>query len=184
MKLMIAAAVATAALSPRAAQAQDATSLGPYAELGYARADSEPGHIDAIQGKLGYRLMRFVGVEGELGLGLASNSVNVRTGVANPPTVKASMKLEHEVAGYVVGFFPLGANTDLIARLGYGSTKVSVKGPGIVPQTSRESVNYGLGFQHYFDGLNGVRLDWTHLDFTHRNGSHGDLLAVAYSRRF
>ncbi len=184
MKLTIAAAAAAAMLSPCAAQAQDATPLGAYADFGYARADSEPGHVDAIQGQLGYRFMRHVGLEGELALGLASNGVNARTGVANPATVRASMKLKHEVAGYLVGFVPLGANTDVIARLGYGSTKVSVKGPGIVPQTSRESVNYGLGFQHYFDRLNGVRLDWTHLDFTRGNGSHGDFLAVAYSRRF
>jgi opacity protein-like surface antigen len=181
MKLMIAAAAA--ALAP-AAQAQDAAQTGGYANLGYARADSQPGHIDAVQGKLGYRFMRFVGVEGELAVGIASNTVSVRTGVANPPTVKASMKLEHEVAGYMVGFFPLGANTDLIARLGYGSTKVSVKGPGIAPQTSHESVNYGIGFQHYFDGVNGIRLDWTRLDFNHGYGSHGDVLGVAYTRRF
>ena len=185
MKLFVAAAsaIVLAALVPAAAQAQTAPNTGAYVNLGYARADTDPGHIDIIQGKVGYRFMPFVGVEGELATGLGSDKVTVPTGVANPATVRASIKLKHEAAVYVVGFAPVGANTDLFARLGYGTTKIRVRGAGVSASASEESINYGLGVQHHFDGVNGVRVEWTRLDFEN-GGGKGDVFGVSYVRRF
>ena len=184
MKYLFAAASAAAlCVFASAAQAQDVAPTGVYVNLGYARADTDPGKLDIIQGKVGYRFMPYVGVEGELATGLGSDNVTVPTGVANPPTVSASIKLKHEAAAYVVGFLPLSANTDVFARLGYGTTKVRVSGAGVGVSGSEESVNYGLGVQHHFDGVNGVRAEWTRLDFDNGGGST-DVFGVSYVRRF
>jgi hypothetical protein len=177
-----ASAVAVASLVPAMAQAQAAPGTGAYVNLGYARADTDPGKLDIIQGKVGYRFMPYLGIEGELATGLGSDSVTVPTG-GTPATVSAKIKLKHEAAAYVVGFAPLSANTDVFARLGYGTTKVRVRGAGVSVSGSEESVNYGLGIQHHFDGVNGVRAEWTRLDFDNGGGST-DVFGVSYTRRF
>ena len=181
MKALFAAATAAAlvSLAPGLAQAQDAAvASGPYVNLGYARVDTDPGSLDAIAGRLGFRFNNWIGAEGELATGLGSDSIT------DPATgVRASLKLKHSAAAYVVGFAPIGANTDLIARVGYGTTKARVRGGGISVSDSEESINYGLGAQHHFDGVNGVRVDWTRYDFDN-GGGKSDVFAIAYTRRF
>lgn len=178
-----ASAVALASLVPALAQAQTAPNTGAYVNLGYARADTDPGKLDIIQGKVGYRFMPYFGIEGELATGLGSDKVTVPTGVANPATVSASIKLKHEAAAYAVGFVPLSPNTDLFARVGYGTTKIRVRGAGVSASGSEESINYGLGAQHHFDGVNGIRAEWTRQDFDNGSGK-ADVFGVAYTRRF
>lgn len=183
MKFVIAAATAAAmaALVPAAAQAQDAVAPGAYGNLGYSYIDAQGDHLDAIQGRLGYRFMPFVGVEGEaaLGIGGASDSVVLPNG----QTVTGSVKLKHELAAYAVGFVPVSPNLDLLARIGYGTQKLRVKAAGVSDSDSVESVNYGVGAQFHWDGVNGVRGDWTRYDFNSGFG-HADVFSVSYSRRF
>ena len=93
------------------------------------------------------------------------------------------MKLKHQLAAYVVGFAPVGANTDVFARIGYGESKIRARSGGVSFSDDGSSVNYGVGAQHHFDGLNGVRIDWTRHDFTN-GGDKADVFAIAYSRRF
>lgn len=178
MKALIAAASAAALVSmaPGLAQAQEAPAGGPYVNLGYARVDTDPGGLDAIQGRLGYRFNNWIGVEGELATGLGSD--NVRIG-----GVEGSLKLKHSASAFLTGFAPIGANTDLIARVGYGTSKVRARSGGVSVSDSEESFNYGLGAQHHFDGVNGVRVDWTRYDFDNAGGKT-DVFAIAYTRRF
>jgi outer membrane immunogenic protein len=180
-KALIAAAsmAAIAAVFPAAAQAQDAaaTKAGPYVGINAGIVDGSGGvDLKAIQGRLGYRFNDWIGVEGDLATGLKSDTDNVAG-------VDVNTKLKHSADAYVVGFAPIGANTDLLARVGYGTTKLRAKAAGVSASDSEESFNFGVGAQHHFDGLNGVRVDFTRKEF--RNGpADANIWSLGYTRKF
>ena len=173
------------AAAPTAAWAQDTAAsdnIGAYVNLGLAHADGprigKKLDAEVLQGRVGYRFHPNFGVEAEGGIGLSGSG----TGIYDANFNEARAKLDYQVAGYGVGYLPLGSNTDLFARVGYGTSKIKVSNlPGVTD--NYESVNYGFGAQHRFDGVNGVRVDYTRYDFNHDRG-HSDVFAVAYTRRF
>ena len=178
---LIAAAslAAIAAAVPAAALAQDAaaTKVGPYVGLNAGIVDGSAGvDLKAIQGRLGYRFNNWIGVEGDLATGLESDTDNIAG-------VDVNTKLKHSAAAYVVGFAPIGANTDVLARVGYGTTKLRAKAAGVSASDSEESFNFGVGAQHHFDGLNGVRVDYTRQEFRHDNGN-ANVWSLGYTRKF
>lgn len=186
MKALMATAAAVALVSglPAVASAQTANApTGVYANLGYAWADSSNVNLGAIQGRLGYRFNNWLGVEGELAGGVTSDHYDVPTGLVSPPTVRADVKLRHQEAIYAVGFLPLSPQWDLLARVGYGNQKIKVSVPGADAEAHGNSWNYGLGAQWHWDGMNGIRGDYTREEFTHGNG-HANVWAIAYSHRF
>ena len=124
---LIAAAslAAIAAVVPAAAQAQAApANTGAYVNLNGAFASAGSADVGAIQGRLGYRFMPYLGVEGELAAGVKSDTDTIAG-------VRVSQKLKHEAAAYAVGFLPVTPNTDVLARIGYGTTKFRVKSGGV-----------------------------------------------------
>jgi len=178
-KALIAAAslAAFAAVVPAAAQAQEtATKAGAYANLNLGLFDGGQADLKTIEGRLGYRFNDWVGVEGELATGIKSDTDTIGG-------VEVNTKLKHEAAAYVVGFAPIGANTDLLARIGYGTTKLRAEAAGVSASDSAESFNFGVGAQHHFDGLNGVRADFTRQEFNDDQG-HANVWAVGYTRKF
>jgi hypothetical protein len=180
MKSLIAtASIAAAALAaPVFAQAQDAPSVnGAYGTLGYANTHSGGADLGAIQGRLGYR-MNWLGVEGELSGGVKSDHVAVA------PGVDARVKLSHQEAIYGVGFVPLSPKFDLIGRVGYGHTKVTASAAGARAAARGDSWNFGGGAQYRFDGVNGIRADYTREEFQRTGGGHANVWSVAYTRRF
>jgi hypothetical protein len=178
MKILITAAAAAALCGlAGAAQAQTAAPVGVYGAVGYSNTHSDNVDLGAIQGRLGYRIMPFAGVEGELAVGVKKDDVSVAG-------VTGRAKLKHEAAIYGVGFLPLSDKTDLFARVGYGNTKVKVSALGSSAEADGASWNFGVGGQHYFDGLNGVRVDYTRQEFTKNDAGHADVYSIAYTRRF
>lgn len=190
MKLILIAAAA-ASLLPAAVMAQDATTAptGFYGTLGYADAHTSGVNLGAIQGRLGYRFNNWLGVEGEVAAGVGSDKSTQNIGGT---TVDTKVKLNDQEAIYGVGFLPLSPNFDLLARVGYGhqNAKVSASatgagGPVTVSDTAKgDSWNYGVGAQYHFDGVNGVRGDYTHESFTQNGSGHADVWAVAFTHRF
>jgi opacity protein-like surface antigen len=177
---LIAAAslAAIAAVVPAAAQAQDAatTNAGAYVNLNLGLGNYGSADVKAVQGRVGYRFNDWVGVEGELATGIDSDTDTISG-------VRVKQTLKHEAAAYVVGFAPIAANTDLIARVGYGTTKAKVSAAGVSASDSNESFNYGVGAQHHFDGVNGIRADFTRQEFRH-DGGHANVWTVGYTRKF
>jgi len=177
---LIAAAslAAIAAVVPAAAQAQDATTgnVGAYVNLNLGAVDGGSVDLKAIGGRVGYRFLPYAGIEGELGTGLKSDTDTIAG-------VRVNTKLKHEAALYGVGFLPIGPNTDLLARVGYGTTKIRARAAGVSGSDSAESWNFGAGVQHHFDGVNGVRFDYTRKEFENDNG-HANVWTVGYVRRF
>jgi hypothetical protein len=186
-----AAAAALACGLPAVASAQTATApTGVYANLGYADTNGEDVNLGTIQGRLGYRFNNWLGVEGELAAGVKKDDFSETVGGAS---VTGKAKIEHQEAIYGVGFLPLTPQWDLLARIGYGHTKgkvsdVTVAGAGGVVSGLSDTVdgdswNYGVGAQWHWDGVNGVRADYTREEFND-GGGHGDVWSIAYSRRF
>jgi hypothetical protein len=168
--VVISAAIAAAALAlPAISQAQP---VQWYGNIGYEATSIEGIDLQAIQGRLGARFNRFIGAEGEVGIGVGSDDF-----------LGAEVKLNHQFAGYVVGFAPLSPNLDLLARVGYGHSEVHASGPGGSADIGGDSWNYGVGAQYHFDGRNGIRADWTRHDFSD-GGDEADVWSVTYSRRF
>jgi hypothetical protein len=174
--LIAASAAAVAALAPAAASAQIAYPTF-YGTLGYD--DTSLDHIDlgAIQGRLGARFGRYFGVEGEVAGGVKSDKVNV-----NGTEVK--VKLDHQEAIYGIGFLPLSPNFDLLARIGYGHTEGSGSVQGVSASAHGDSWNYGVGGQYSFDGVNGVRADYTRESFRGSGSGDANVWSVAYVRKF
>lgn len=178
--LIATASLAAIAVVAPTAQAQIATTAtvptGAYANVQAGIADGGQADLGVIGGRLGYRFNNFLGVEGELVTGLKSDTDTIAG-------VDVNTKLKHAAAAYGVGFLPLGPNTDLLARVGYGTTKVRAKAAGFSASDSEESWNFGVGAQHHFDGVNGLRVDYTRQEFNNDAG-HSNVYSVGYTRRF
>jgi hypothetical protein len=177
MKILIAAASAAALLSlaPGLAQAQTATT-GVYGSLGYANANVEDLNLGGVQGRVGYRMNNWLGVEGELAFGVKSDEMDFGG-------VNVDFKVKHAEAIYAVGFIPLAENTDLLARIGYGHTEIEGEALGVSESAGGDGWAFGIGAQHHFDGVNGVRVDYTRHEFNDDAGS-ADVWSIAYTRRF
>jgi outer membrane immunogenic protein len=180
MKFLItAASVAAAAfVTPALAQAQTATApVGLYGTLGYADTHASGVDLGSIQARLGYRANAWLGVEGELAGGVKSDDLNVA------PGVNAKLKLRHQEAIYGVGFFPVTSQIDLIGRVGYGHSKIRASALGNSASDAGDSWNFGAGAQYNFDGVNGVRADYTREEFTNSD-AHANVWSIAYARKF
>jgi opacity protein-like surface antigen len=170
MKSVFAAAAAAAvcAAAPALALAQDNTGGvdGAYGNLGWSHVTTNGASTEGIQGRLGYRFMPYLGVEGELRAGLSTGNTTVTYTSGTPPvtgTINSDVKQTVAGAGYVVGFLPLMSNRfDLLARVGYGWSRYNLTPTGLATTHADENgIRYGVGAQYLFDGKNGVRVDWT-----------------------
>ncbi|MDB5476743.1 MAG: hypothetical protein JWP49_2254 [Phenylobacterium sp.] len=188
-----ASAAVLACAVPAIAAAQTAPVTGVYGTLGYANAHDSGANLGTIQGRLGYRFNEWLGVEGELAGGVKSDNVSASVAGA---TATGKAKLQHQEAIYGVGFLPLGTNWEVLGRIGYGHSKVTVNditvtGAGapvsnLSGSASGNSWNFGVGAQYHWDTQNGVRADYTREEFTGNNNGngHADVWAIAYSRKF
>jgi hypothetical protein len=180
MKLLITAAagVAFAALVPAMASAQPI--LGGttfYGTLGYAGTNLDNLDLGAIQGRVGARFGQYFGVEGEVSGGVKDDHVNVGG-------TDVKVKLDSQEAIYGVGFLPITPNFDLLARVGYGHTQGSGSIAGASTTVKGDSWNFGAGGQYSFDGVNGVRVDYTREEFQRSEGQDANVWSVAYVRKF
>jgi hypothetical protein len=182
MKVMLSAAVAAAALF--AAGAASAQMAPLYGSIGYshygAEVDGDELNLGAITGRIGARLHPNFAIEGE-------GSFGVRDEEETSGGFTASLGLNHQVLGYAVGFIPVSPNAELFGRIGYGVTDIEfeLKGPGISESASESegTIGLGVGGQYFFDGLNGVRAEYTRYDFQD-DGGDIDSVSISYVRRF
>jgi len=176
--LFAAASMSVIALSaPAFAQDTSVTNTGAYGNLGYAHFGHSSPDLDAIQGRLGYRFNNYAGVEGELATGLGNDKTTIA------PGVDAKTSLRHQEAIYGVGFLPVTPQWDVIARLGYGNTKMRTKVAGVSDSDNTQSWNLGVGTQYHLDPKNGIRADYTRHEYQHDDG-HADVWSIGYNRRF
>lgn len=179
--IAVASLAAIAAVVPAAASAQTtdpAVNTGAYGNLNLGYTDGNSASLWGVQGRLGYRFNNWLGAEGELGTGLKGDNTTIAGD-------RIHTKLRHQEAIYGVGFLPVAPGTDILARIGYGNSRVktSDETTGFSDSANLKSWNYGVGAQHLFDGANGIRADYTYQDFTHGRG-HANVWTVGYVRKF
>ena len=160
--LMIAASVAALSLvAPALAHAE----TGVYGSVGYANIDIDPVTLGAIQGRLGVTFTPYVGVEGEIGFGIADDDI-----------LGTSVELSSTYGAFVVGRIPVSENVNLLARAGFASGEVDVGGTS----ASEDGGAFGAGVEAFFTANDGVRLDYTRYDF----GGDANVWSISYVRKF
>lgn len=137
-------------------------------------------NLGTVTGRVGAKLNPNFGLEAELGVG-------VRDQEEAFGATTISSKLKYEAAAFLVGFLPVTPSTELFARAGVGVTEIEseVRGPTSSQEESGGDTVFGLGVgvQHFFDGVNGVRGDYTRYSGDD-DGAEFNALSVAYVRRF
>ena len=174
--LLAASSVVALSVVAAPAMAQQAPLTGAYGTLGYSHVDAGDVGLGTIQGRLGYKFAPFLAAEAEGAFGVDTDSQTIGAATYDA-------KVKRSVAAYGVGIVPLGPKLELFGRAGYGNTKLKVSLPAGSASGSGDSWNYGGGVQYSFDGMNGVRADYTRHDFRHDRGS-ADVWGVSYVRRF
>jgi outer membrane immunogenic protein len=196
MKSLVIVASAASALAfamPAAAQIASAEPehTGAYGELGYTNTDIHGADNSVVTGRVGWRFNRFLGVEGELGLGISGGDRTFAEGTSTERDVNIKQKTNE--AAYAVGYLPLSPRADLFARVGYGAAQYKVNPAGLPDYDAHsDGFKYGVGGQYFFDGQNGVRLDWTRYDIQslhepvgYFGGEHANSeWSVAFTHRF
>jgi opacity protein-like surface antigen len=155
--------------------AQTMESKAFYGSVGYARLDDSTFEFGAVTARLGAQFTPNLGVEGEASFGIEDDGAEVSAGG------DIRTKLSYDAALYGVGRLPLGDRFSLLARIGYGTTRIKATGTSANTHHDEQSLNYGLGAQFDFDDSNGLRADWTRRAF---DGADADVYALSYVRRF
>ncbi len=176
---------------PAAAQSFDATS---YATLGYSDVQAANLTNGAVTGRAGVRFGRYLGVEGEFNFGVNDDRFIFSPPCPGPvcplgPDILITSKLRDAEAIYAVGFLPLSPDADLFIRGGYGAAHYATHPASGFTEMS---FNFGAGGDYFFDGTNGVRLDYTRFDNLHQHnviarealGSGTNVWSAAYILRF
>ncbi len=181
--LLIASASLAAVFAAAPAFAQSSDMFGPitgYGTLGYSNLSGDGADLNGIQGRLGARIGRYLGVEGDLTGGFDADHTTIAGDASK-------VRLSNEVAGYAVGYLPLAPNADLFARVGYGQSnfKISDAVVGDTYRIGRDSINYGVGGQYFYHGgPNGLRVDYTRYDYQDHDAGADNVWSMAYVRKF
>ncbi len=175
MKSLLAAAAAAtiaAVAVPAFAQSGEAPAVTGYVNLGYSYVDANPVKFHVLGGRLGARFGKYVGVEGEGGFGVNSDTFS---GV--------NFKLTSTYNGYGVAYLPMTPYADLFARVGYGHTNIRGSLAGVSVGGGENSLNFGGGVQYFFTKKDGFRGEYTRYDFRNGGGS-ANVYGISYVRKF
>jgi len=183
--IIAAAAVAAVSVGSAPAFAQvNAATFAPVTyegSVGYTGIHLNGADIGAIDLRAAANFGKYVGIEGEGAFGVADQNGTVGT-------VATKLHLNDEYAAYGVARWPVLANANLFARLGYGHSDIkataSLNGQSASATGGSNSLNYGAGGEYFFDGKNGVRVDYTRFDFQNSNTKDADTWSVGYVRKF
>ena len=163
-----------------------------YGTVGYTYLDQDlrDTQLGAIQGRFGAKFTPHVGIEGEAAIGVSGDEYSIPY-LSNGMYFRSKTDLSYQVAVYGVAYLPVSPKAELLARVGYGRSELEhdwaqndLAGERHGTTTAHaNSWNYGVGGQYYFDGQNGVRLDYTRYDASGSN-SDTDAWSIGYTRRF
>ncbi len=165
MKILIVAAAAASALAVAAPASAEV-----YGTLGYGAVDAGHVNLDTIQGRVGWKSSTPFGVEAEAATG---------AGVDKFGGVKVRVK--DMVGLYGTATADVGNNVDVFARVGWGSNQLAFK-PG--DDEHHSSWNFGVGAKWSFTDTDGVRADYTRVNFDSNQFSDFDVWSLAYVRSF
>ena len=188
MKFIVAfAAVAAAAAVAAPAFSQTLpANLSPVtynAGIGFTGVSLPHTDLGAVTLRAGADFGKYVGLEAEGAFGVMEADGLIGT-------VVTKTRLNNEYAAYGVARWPVLANANLFARVGYGHSEVKTTATSVTSNVSAsatagfDSINYGAGGQYFIDAKNGVRAEYTRFDFRSRGLTDADTWTVSYVRRF
>ncbi|WP_291841861.1 porin family protein [Maricaulis sp.] len=142
--------------------------------VGYEAADFDGANFDTVVARGSYDFTRYLGVEGQLNIGLGDESVTVGA-------VTGDVSLD-----YVAGVFGVvrpfsNENGSVFLRAGYTTTEGEASAAGLSFSADDQAWAYGVGGEYYFDARNGVRVDYTRYDYD--DGGEADFYGISYVRR-
>ena len=178
---LAAVAAISAVAAPAFAQTSFFAPVTYEGSVGYTGIHLNGADLGAIDLRAAANFGKYVGIEGEGAFGV--NDQNGSVG-----NVSTKLHLNDEYAGYGVARWPVAPNGNLFARVGYGHSDVKATATSGVNSASAtlgvDSFNYGVGGEYFFDGKNGVRVDYTRFDFQKSGAADADTWSVGYVRRF
>ncbi len=146
-------ALATAAIAGFAstASAQDS---GAYVNIGVDAVEFDAFNIG---GKVGYNVNEYFAVEGQAAFGVVDYDETF-------DGEELSTGIDSTFGAFGVVRLPVADNFDVFARAGYAFTQVGISsGPASIG-LDFDGFAFGAGGQYMWDGLNGVRLEYTRYD--------------------
>jgi hypothetical protein len=180
MKKLLAAAAAvalTGVAAPAFAQTVDGS-------IGWSTIEAQGADLSQITGRVNWGFNDIFGIEGEASFGIDDATVTVANPAPPPATITGTVEVKHQLGVFGTAGFPLGENGRVFGRVGYATTKFEgvIAGLGAADVTD-EGFAYGVGVQFLFDGVNGIRGDYTNYDFDDL-GTDADVWSISYVRRF
>jgi len=186
--------VALLLLGSVAAAAQTEDPVNWYGTLGYSKLDGSQLTLGAATGRVGARFGDYFGAEGELSLGVDTDHFIYFPPCFGPicslAIFRVNSRLSNAEGLYGVGYLPIVPDLDLFARAGYGFSRYSAAHT-FFGGYDEQSFNYGAGGQMFFDGADGIRLDYTRQSATSQTrpgreaiGNNADIWSVSFVRRF
>lgn len=171
------ATVLTAALGVSAvahadeAAASDSSQV-VYGSLGIQANKSKQSHskLNDINVRVGTKFNPYVGVEGELGIGLNSDSNSL-----------GKFRLKDREGAYVVGFLPVSDNFEFLGRIGVANQDLQ-KPAGLNHIETGASADVGVGAQLKLSSDYAIRADLTHSYYAHNAAS--DRVGLSVVRKF
>ena len=148
------------------------------ASIGYTGINTQGAGFGEVTLRAGANFGKYFGLEAEGGFGIIDDNA-VLGGV------QGQTHVNDQYAGYAVARYPVTANFNVFARGGFGHIDFNTQPLASYSYTNGfDSWNYGAGAEYFFDGKNGVRADYTRMDFQDRGLKDADTVSVSYIRRF
>jgi outer membrane immunogenic protein len=172
MKKIVAALLGGVALAP-AAFAQEADAPKYYWWAGYGTGEfdqdfsGDTARLGTLQGKLGWRLHRNFGVEGEAAFGVDEDKVFF-----------GHVKVKYEYGAFAVGYLPVLDTVDLFARAGYAQVELESDVTTASSQGSSGAA-FGAGGVWYVGPLD-VRFEYTR----YQTDNDADAYMISLGSRF
>jgi hypothetical protein len=141
---------------------------------------TEPGtKVGLINIDAGFRFLPWLGLEGELGIGVASNHSDYGA------SYSSSTGISWSAMPFVVASLPVAPNVELFGRAGYGiyhfHSTTTVSGTDYTSSSTVGTAAFGGGAQFHI-GPGAVRASYTRLQFD--NGSGANQFGLGYVVRF
>lgn len=168
----------------------DLSAAGTTIDLGQQSAK-----ITTLTGRLGYKLAKFIAIEGEAGLGLGGDTLqqSIPVDITGVGSINVDTTADLDITNYAGvfarGILPVGDQFEIFARAGYGYAKAEASAvgttaalPGFSASAAEsDSINdfaYGVGAQFNLTDRHGIRLDYS------RISSDFDIVSVSYAINF
>jgi hypothetical protein len=178
VKILIAAAAAVSALA-----LAGTASAQVYGNIGYSYLDGDTVNLGGPTAVIGWKSSTPLGVEAEGSIGTDKDTTSKGASATR-------IHMRSQWAGYVTATSHVGETFEAGVRVGYGSMTIketpaaTFTGPPFVNHEDLNSWNYGFIGQWVYDGANGIRLDYTRMNFSDNGVKDINRWTISWTHKF